>query len=175
MLMAVPALCRAGTEPQAAPAQTTGVPDFSGHYTLNAAQSDDARQKLPSPGHGGSPGERPARGGGGGGYGGRHHGGMGPGGGQGDDGRDAMHALFEAPKDLSIIHTANEIAVMEEDGRLRTLHPDGKSYKSEGGANEVKTRWDGTLTTVSRLAPASREPVEIRRVYDPEAEGYSSR
>lgn len=95
----------------------------------------------------------------------------------------------------------NEIAVLEEDGRLRTLHPDAKPYKSEGGASEVKARWDGVqlvvetkmpgaakltetwgldrtskkLTIVSRLAPPSREAIEIRRVYDQETEADSSR
>lgn len=210
MLVALPALCGAGAGPQVASAQTVGAPDFSGRYTLNTAQSDDPRQKLPPPDQGQHPEGRPPRGGGspaggppaGAGFGGgRRHGGMGPAAGQGDGGREAMRALFEAPKGLSITHTANEIAVLEEGGRLRTLHPDAKTYKSEGGANEVKTRWEGgelvvetkmpggarltetwgleptakRLTIVSRLAPPSREPMEIRRVYDQGTEADSSR
>lgn len=209
MLVALPALSQEGAGPQVVSPQTAGAPDFSGRYTLNTAESEDARQKLPPPGEGRGPEGRSPRGGGpppggpppGGGFGGRRPGGMGPAGGPGDGGREAMRGLFEAPKGLSITHTPNEIAVLEQDGRLRTFHPDGKTYKSEGGANEVKTRWDGAqlvvetktpggakltetwrldpttrkLTIVSRLAPPSREAVEIRRVYDPEIEGDSSR
>jgi hypothetical protein len=210
MLVALPALCQEEAGPQALPAKTLGGPDLSGHYKLNVAESEDARQKLPPPGQGEGPeGRRPPRGGGAppggpppdGGLGGRRPGDLGRAGGPGDGGREAMRALFEAPKGLSITHTPNEIAVLEQDGRLRTLHPDGKTYKSEGGANETRTRWDGAqlvvemrmpggakltetwrldpatmkLTIVSRLAPPSREAIEIRRVYDPETQEDSRR
>lgn len=198
MLTALPALCQEDAGPGAAPAQESSVVDFSGSYTLNTAESEDARQKLPSPDQ--SPEGRRPRGGGppsagpppGGGFGGGPPGGRGSVGRPGDGGREAMRALFEAPSGLSITNTYKEIAVLEEGGRLRTFHPDAKTYKSEGGANEVKTRWDGMqlvvetkmlggakltetwewdpktkkLTIVSHLSPPLQETIEIRRVYD---------
>jgi hypothetical protein len=124
------------------------------------------------------------------------HGG-GPGGaGPGGDPREAMRARFEAAKELTITQTANEIAVLDADGGLRALHPDGKGYKNSSGA-EVKTRWrDGQLVVESereqgpkvtetfsiepeprrlvvslRFQGRSGDPVTIRRVYDPVAEG----
>jgi hypothetical protein len=197
MLMALPALCQEDAGPGAAPAQKGDVVDFSGSYRLNTAESEDARQKLSSPGQD-SEGRRPRDGGPpaggpppGGGF-GRPPAGRGSAGELGDGGREAMRTLFEAPTGLSITHTDKEIAVLEEGGRLRTLHPDAKTYKSEGGANEVKARWNGVqlivetrmpggakltetwecdpkakkLTIVSRLSPPLRETIQIRRVYD---------
>jgi len=37
---------------------------------------------------------------------------------------------------------------MEKDGRLRTIHADGKTYKAEGGTTETKARWDGAKLLV---------------------------
>jgi hypothetical protein len=53
-----------------------------------------------------------------------------------------MHALIEAPAEMSITPTEAEIVIMEKDGRLRTLHADGKKYKAEGGNTETKARWE---------------------------------
>jgi hypothetical protein len=95
---------------------------------------------------------------------------------------------------MTLTHTSAEIAVLEDDGRLRTLHPDGKTYKAEGGSVEVKSRWDGALLVVeSKTAEAQkvtetwsldaasgklridtaveapgRERMTVRRVYDRE-------
>lgn len=47
--------------------------------------------------------------------------------------------------------------ILEKDGRLRTLHPDAKTYKSDGGSSEVKTRWEGGgLVVESKLASGMR-------------------
>jgi hypothetical protein len=95
---------------------------------------------------------------------------------------------------MTITHTDVEIAVLEKDGRLRALHPDGKGYKDSAGA-EIKTRWDGDRLVVEtrrergpkvvetfalesdprrlvvsiKLDMPSGDPVTVRRVYDPAA------
>lgn len=129
--------------------------NLAGCWKLNPERSDDARQKMREamdgmrggrppmgPGGGGAGG----RGGpGGGGYGGGGRGGPGgmgrrPGG--GGDPREAVRPLFEAPVELAITPTESEVVILEKDGRMRTLHPDGQKYKAEGGSAEVKTRWE---------------------------------
>jgi hypothetical protein len=105
-----------------------------------------------------------------------------------------MHAVFEAPAEMTVTETDSEIVILEKDGRMRTLHPDGKSYKSESGTSEVKSRWDadrlvvetrtergGKITETYRRDPEShrltitlllespsRPTVSVRRVYDEE-------
>jgi hypothetical protein len=94
---------------------------------------------------------------------------------------------------MTITHTEAEIAVLEKDGRLRTLHPDGQKYKTDTGG-EIKTRWDNErlivetkrdrgpsvtetlglsadgkrLVVTLRLEARSSGPVTVRRVYDAE-------
>jgi hypothetical protein len=108
-----------------------------------------------------------------------------------------MSDLFDVPQELAITETANEIAILEKDGRLRALHPDGHAYKAESGSSEVKTSWDGaqllvetkpregtklteTFTTSGdlaslvvnlRLESQFLGVVNVRRVYLPVAEG----
>jgi hypothetical protein len=175
-------------------------PDLSGRWVLNETLSDDAREKMRAAG-----GERGGSGGGGfgppgggrggsGGRGGGFGGGRPPEGGRpGGDGdpRAAMRAVFEAATALTITHTAREIAVLDKDGRLRALHPDGKKYASSSGA-EVKTRWDKDRLVVQtsrdhgpsvtetwrmagepaqlvielRFQPPNGEAVTVKRVYD---------
>jgi hypothetical protein len=103
-----------------------------------------------------------------------------------------MRAVLDAAPELTITQTPAEIVVLETDGRLRALHPDGKGYKNASGA-EVKTRWHDAELVVEtqgdrgpeivetfsleadprRLVVAlvvkgrSGSPVTIRRVYDP--------
>jgi hypothetical protein len=160
-------------------------PDLSGRWVLNEEQSEDAREKI-----------RAARGGrrdGGGGFGGRGH----PAGGRpgvppgGGDPRAAMRAALEAADEMTITHTAREIAILDRDGRLRALHPDGEKYPNASGA-EVKARWDKDRLVVQtsrehgpavtetwrmagepaqlvielRLQPPNGEPVTVKRVYD---------
>ena len=63
-----------------------------------------------------------------------------PGGGD-DDRREAMKAIFEPAEELAIAQTGTEIGVDEKFGRTRRLHPDGKKYKTDNGASEIKTSW----------------------------------
>ena len=163
---------------------------LSGRYSLLESESEDGRQKLHKAMEGRRPGGPPPGMG-------RGPGGGGPGGpGRAGGGAERLRDLVEAPRVMTVTHTPTEIAVMEEDGRLRTLHPDGKAYKAEAGAVELKTRWDGArllietrpgrggkLTEAWSLDPASgkltidttleipsQSPVTIRSVYQREAE-----
>jgi hypothetical protein len=202
--------------PAAAPG---ALPSFSGRWKLNVQDSEDARAKMrqsmegrdPNSGSGGGGG----RGGGGGGYGGRGGGGggYGRGGGGGAGGRGGHRSgggdssasasnrdpqgpralLFSPPQQLTVTQTPAEIAILDQDGLMRALHPDGKAYKSGGaGDDEVKTRWEsdhlvvetktksGTkltetygldaekhrLTVVLNAEGGSRPALSVRRVYD---------
>jgi hypothetical protein len=191
--------------PQPSPA-TEGLPSFSGRWRFNPEQSEDARQKIREAQAARQPSGGPGGGGyGGGGYGGGHRGGGYGGGGRGGgrmgsggrppgDSPDAMRSLFEAPEEMTITHTEAEIAVLEKDGRLRTLHPDGQKYKTDTGS-EIKARWDKQqlivetkgerrpsltetlglsadrkqLVVTLRFEGRSSGPVTVRRVYDAQA------
>jgi hypothetical protein len=68
-----------------------------------------------------------------------------------DDPREAMRAIFEPAEELAIAQSGTEIAVEERFGRTRRLHPDGKKYKTENGASEIKTAWkEGKLLVETR-------------------------
>jgi len=113
-----------------------------------AEKMREAREKG-----GGSGGRPPGGGPGGGGMGGPGGGMGGPGGGGGgrmgpppgmggdDDSREAMRAIMEPAEELAIAQTGTEIAVDEKFGRTRRLHPDGKKYKTDNGASDIKTSW----------------------------------
>ena len=188
-------------------ADTSGaapLPGLSGRWVLNEGLSEDAREKMRAArggrrgpdggGVGPSGGGRGGFGGRGGGLGGRRppEGGV-PGGGRdgGGDPRAAMRAVLEAATELTITHTTREIAVLEKDGRLRALHPDGEKYQDSSGA-EVKTSWDkdrlvvqtsrqrgpsvtetwrmdgeaAQLVVELRFQPPNGEDVTVKRVYD---------
>ena len=187
------------------PAAETARPSLSGRWQFNARESEDAREKMRQAGgerRGGGMGggERGPGGGGrrGGALGGGGRRGGGPGGGgprEDADPRESMRAALEAPAEITITQTSAEIALLEKDGRLRALHPDGKGYKDSAGAT-VKTRWQDarlvvetsresgrkvvetfTLQTEPRrlvvnvqLETPSGSPVTVRRVYDAAAE-----
>lgn len=188
-------------------ADTAGAappPDLSGRWVLNKRLSEDAREKMldgrggrrgpDGGGVGPSGGGRGGFGGRGGGIGGRRP----PEGGARGDGRDgdgdpraALRAVLEAATEMTITHTTREIAVLEKDGRLRALHPDGQKYEDSSGA-EVKTRWDmdrlvvqtsrqrgpsvtetwrmagepAQLVVELRFQPPNGEDVTVKRVYD---------
>jgi len=186
------------------PAPETPTPSLAGRWKLNPELSEDARAKMREAmgarggeGWGSGNGGGSASGGGGRGWGGGGHGGGGRGasrsGTSGGDPQSAMREVFEAPAEFTITPTAAEVVILEKDGRLRTLHADGKKYRAEGGAAEVETRWDGgqlvvdtksdrgpRITETFDAAPdrtrltgtlkvdASRGPsVTVKRVYDP--------
>jgi hypothetical protein len=207
--------------PQAADKAAPGGTTLSGHWKLNVQESEDARQKMKeamqgrdsggSSGGGGGGGYGRG-GGGGGGYGRGGGGGFGGGGGGGFGGggrrsggggggsssgstRDPQGAralLFTAPKELTVTQTATEVAILDQDGLMRALHPDGKGYKSDTGEEEIKTKWEsdhlvvetkakgGTkltetygldaqkhqMTIVLNSEGGSRPALSVRRVYD---------
>jgi hypothetical protein len=150
----------------AAGAPSGVAPSLAGRWKLNVEKSDDVGRLmreardgrsggLPPGGPGGGMGGPPGGGmggRGGGGMGGPPGGGMGGPGGPGGDPRESMRAVFEAPSELLVTPTENEVAILETDGRMRTLHPDGKSYKSEAGTRETKTRWEGARLVVETKA-----------------------
>jgi hypothetical protein len=136
---------------------------LAGRWKLNVEKSDDVGKMMREAREGRSGGLPPGGPGGGmggppgGGMGGRGGGGMGgpPSGGiggPGGDPRESMRAVFEAPSELLVTPTENEVAILESDGRMRALHPDGKSYKSEAGTRETKTRWEGARLVVETKA-----------------------
>ena len=181
--------------------------DLAGRWIYNVPLSDDAREKMREgmEGRGGPGGGRPPMGPGGGGGGGgmggpgRGGGGMGgppgmagpPGAGGGDDPREAMRAILEPAEELLIAQSDAEIAVDEKFGRMRRLHPDGKKYKTDNGATEIKSYWkdgrlivetkgsrgnvvetwervpDGSRLIVNvRLAGGPGGKLELKRIYD---------
>ena len=76
-----------------------------------------------------------------------------PGTGGDDDAREAMRAIFEPAEELGIDQTGTEIGVEEKFGRTRRLHPDGKKYKTDNGASEIKTAWkEGRLLVETKRA-----------------------
>lgn len=203
------ALCgTAAPAAMAEPIASTEQPSLGGRWKLNPLQSDDAREKVREAMAGRRGGGMGPRGGGMGGRGGGMGGGggMGRGGGMGGRGRpdgggpdgepqQGLRGLMKAPEELTITLGEQEIAILEDDGRLRALHPDGKKYQAEDGGLEVKTRWDKdrlVVETARKPGPKAREvfatgkdgrqlvvtlrleggrlpPVTIRRVYDPVA------
>lgn len=185
-----------------AAAEEPARPELSGRWTLDPGKSEDGRAKMREawqahggggsrgggPGGGHSGGGPPPGGGGAGGFGGGRRGG-GPGGPGGGDGfRESLRSLTEAPPALTITEGAEEVTVIEEEGRFRAFHPDGKDYKGTGG-EKIVTRWDGArlvvetksergpklvetfevgadeLVAVTRIEGGRGEPVSVRRVY----------
>ena len=190
------------------PALEAPTPSLAGRWKLNPELSEDARAKMREAreaargdGSGGDNGRGSGSGGGGRAWGRGGHGGGGMGGGRGagrsgargGDPQDSMREVFEAPVEFTITPTASEVVILEKDGRLRTLHADGKKYKAEGGAAEVEAHWDGgqlvvdtksdrgpritetfdaapdrTRLTVTLKVDGSRGPsVTVKRVYEP--------
>jgi hypothetical protein len=131
----------------AARADEPSRPDLSGPWRLDPAQSEDARAKLRE--LRGDRGDRPR--------GGRRMGGGG--GGRPDGMREGLGEWLDAPPALTVTQTATEITVLEEDGRLRALHPDGRAYKDSSG-REVKTRWSAAGELVTETKGGRRNVVE---------------
>ena len=171
----VPGPPRASADEKAKVAPATV--DLSGRWVYNRELSDDAQKKMREgtegrggPGGPGGPGGGGPGGGGpgGGGMGGPGGGGMGgPGGGMGgrggqtgpppggmggdDDPRESMRAILEPAEELAVTQAGTEIAVDEKFGRTRRLHPDGKKYKTDNGASEIKTSWkEGKLVVETK-------------------------
>ena len=102
-----------------------------------------------------------------------------------------MMTFFSA-RELTITHIAPAVAIVEPDGLVRTLQPDGEKYQAEHSEGEVKTRWKGDrlvvetktergttketwivspqtgqLTVRLELGGGRMPKVEVDRVYDP--------
>jgi len=167
-----PSCVQAGEKPQVAPVTA----DLSGHWSYNRELSDDAREKMREAREkgGGAEGGRPPRGPGGGGMGG----GMGGSGGSGrmgpppggmggdDDPRQAMRSILEPAEGLVITQTPTEIAVEETFGETRRLHPDGKKYKTDNGASEIKVSWKEGLLVVEKKGARGRVVETWERIPD---------
>jgi hypothetical protein len=136
--------------------------DLSGHWRLNKELSDDEQAKArasvevqfardSSGSDSSSDSEREASGRGGRG----RRGGTGGAGSRpslpaddvGDDEDPRGPRQTAGPADaLTITQTDPEIVVAELSGPTRRFYPDGRSYKADEGASDVKSRWrDGTL------------------------------
>ena len=158
-----------GATPAAAGEKAKVAPvaaDLSGRWVYNRELSDDAREKMrEGMEKGGGPGGgRPPGGPGGGGMGGSGGGMGGPGGGGrmgpppggmggDDDPREAMRGILEPAEELTIAQTETEIAVEEKFAETRHFHPDGKKYKTDNGASEIKVSWkEGKLVVETKRA-----------------------
>ncbi len=158
--------------------------DLAGRWVFNRELSDDAREKMREAREkgGGPGGGRPPGGGGmgapgGGGMGGQGGGGMSGGGGRmgpppggmggDDDPREAMRALLEPAEELTIVQTEAELAVEEKFGATRRLHPDGKKYKTDNGASEIKSSWkEGKLVVETKSLRGGRVLETWERIPD---------
>jgi len=181
--------------------------DLSGHWKVNKDLSDAEPAAVGTSGEGqgghdgsnvtsgrDSPGEDAARR-----EGGRHGGGSSGGArtgrtstapGSDDDPRGARRTA--EPQELTITQTELEIVVEEKPGQTRNLYPNGKTYKADEGASQIKTSWrDGALVVEKknvrgwkltetwqlspdrsrlgvdlRLEGGSRPRMSLKRVYD---------
>ena len=141
-------------------------PDLSGHWTYNAAQSDNPRsmmQRRDSAGgdRGGGGGEaRGGYGGGRGGFGGRGFG-RGGRGGRGTDMTDeqrermrqTMDLAFRPPAALTIMASDSALTFTSDTGAALVLYGDGRKLKQsvEGGGDvEIKAHWQGNDFVVER-------------------------
>src|SRR6266516_3177890 len=130
---------------------TAQHPDLSGHWTFNAAQSDNPRDMLQGRDSSGDE----SRGGFGRGRGGGSRGGGGAG--MSDEQRQRMHQTmqlaFDAPPALTIAETDSSVAVGSDSGAALVLYNDGRkvTQKVEGGGDvEIKGRWLGNDFVVER-------------------------
>lgn len=143
----------AAEEPVAAVVARPERHAFIGQWTLNVDLSEDPQEKMREAmearmqqgGGGGGRGGGMGRGGGGKGGGGR---GGGPGRGSNGESRRPPAMAFFAATELTIPHVAPAVAIVEPDGLVRTLQPDGEKYQVEHGEGEVKTRWEGDRLVV---------------------------
>jgi hypothetical protein len=214
---AVPA--QTATPPAATPAREAAPPSDApagrqalvGRWKLNQDLSEDPREKMREAMSG--------RWGGGGGYGrgggmgggmghggwGHHGGGWGRGGGEGEGGggsrgqggQPPMMALLNA-SELTVTNVEPEVGLVEPDGVVETLYPDGKKHKNNDSGVETQTSWkDATLkverktergklgetwsvspdgkrlTLLLEIQRGSMPTVSVRRVYDREEQKAS--
>jgi hypothetical protein len=155
--------------PAAQPA--AGKAALVGRWKLNAALSEDPREKLrqarEQSGRGGGMGVPGGGHGGGGGWGGHGSGGGwgshgrgtgSPGGGYGGEGGQGSQpttmTLLSATE-LTITNVEPEVSIVEPEGMVRYLHPDDKKYDAPNGG-EVKAAWKGDQLEVETRSERSK-------------------
>ena len=75
--------------------------------------------------------------------------------------------IFEPAEELVIAQTETEIAVEEKFAETRHLHPDGKKYKTDNGASEIKVSWkEGQLVIETKRARGGRVVETWERIPD---------
>jgi hypothetical protein len=203
--LAAPRAVRGGDE-KAAGDVSAARAALVGRWKLNPELSEDPREKMRQAM------QHSGRGMGGGFPGGPGGGGMGhPGGGWGERGgrgrpgggpeaepgrTPPSGGTFLSATELTITNVQPEVAIVEPEGLVRNLHPDGRKYKTSSGG-EVKTHWDGDrlvvetksdrgevketwsvspetkrLTLELQIQHGGMSPVSVRRIFD-RAEGDS--
>ncbi|HXY39316.1 MAG TPA: hypothetical protein VEQ10_06580 [Vicinamibacteria bacterium] len=128
------------------------VPNFSGHWRLNRQLSDDEAAKLAAaagkPQKQSQSAPEPDREGGAGGR-GRGRGGAAapnPAVPAVDDDPRGVQKKPEAMADITVTQSDVEVAVVDKTGVTRNYYPNGKVYKADEGASNVKSLWkDGAL------------------------------
>jgi hypothetical protein len=188
--------------------KAAGAVDLSGRWRFNKELSDNEAAKLrpaadakaerpPSDSVPSSKGEEqgPERGGQGSGPGARTGRATPPQGVDENDPRGAKQTTG-APATLAITQVETEVRVEEIPGLTRNLYPNGKTYKADDGATQVRTSWkDGRLVVERKnvrgwrlvetwelaadrgrlvinmlLEGGSQPKVTVKRVYDREEE-----
>jgi hypothetical protein len=155
-----------------APAPRTELPDLTGSWALNRAESEDAREKMRearakgsggagSPGHGprgeGPSGGAPRGGGPRGGHRGPEGAGPGGEGGSPEDRSGPLRELFEPAETLAITHNGTDVTIDEGEAGTLRLHADGRKTKRENGLVETKAFWNGPeLVVESKLDRGAR-------------------
>ena len=145
-------------------------PNFTGHWKLDAAKSDDARAKMREAMAGDGPGSEGGEGGGerghggfggdmgGGGMGG-HRGGDGKGeGGRGEDVRTA----FEGMELIAITQSDATLDTLYANGRQRKLKLDGKDQLRGEGEHQTwtKAHWQGAKLVIEAKSGEGRSHSE---------------
>src|SRR2546423_533473 len=145
-------------------------PAPAGHWTFNAAQSDDPRNRTQTgdtmggePRAWGGGGRRGGMGGGRGGFGGGRGGRSGGAGGGGGGGgmsdeqrarmRQTMQLAFQAPTTLTIAQSDSTLAFTADTGAALVLYANGRNLKQTmdgGGEVEIKAHWQGNDFVVER-------------------------
>jgi hypothetical protein len=143
-----------------ASAFTGGLPDLSGTWKLDPAQSDDPQQAIRE--SGGGPGAAPDSGdgtpppSGSGGWGGHHGGGHGSGRGRrgADGGSGGGSSWLEGRERLVILHADPKLQITDAAGKEHTVYTDGRKTEEErsfGGTTEVRAVWkDGHVEITSQ-------------------------
>jgi hypothetical protein len=151
------------------------LPNLSGSWKLNAAQSDDPQKMRDEAASSGAPSDSgddaapPSSGSGGGGHrggrgwGGRHRGGRGDGSGG--------PSWLEGRESLVIRHADPELDITDAAGHKRTIYTDGRKAEEEhsyGGTTKVVAEWkDGHIEVTSQ----SEKGLKVVQTYAMSADG----